>query len=99
MPWISTTGGPLPAIRYMTRWPCSSISHVSNGARLTAAVPTSGPARPGRNDGNAALSIRHVFFVGLAVGGRVLLGAVEAEGVAADHAVGVLVAVARVVDE
>src|SRR5690349_13727059 len=29
MPWMSTTAGPLPAIRYMTRWPCRSSCHSS----------------------------------------------------------------------
>src|SRR5215213_2497919 len=33
IPWTSTTGGPLPAIRYTTWWPWRSISHASNPSR------------------------------------------------------------------
>src|SRR4051794_39120093 len=99
MPWIRTTGGPLPAIRYITRWPWSSISHVSNAGTSPLAVPRSGLTRPGRNVGNASHSVGRIFFVGLAVCRRVLLRAVEADGVAADQAVRVLIAVARVLDQ
>src|SRR5437763_16412277 len=63
------------------------------------AVPRSALIARSRNAGNAGVSLREVFLVRLAVRSRVLLGIVEAERVAADHAIGVLIAVARVLDQ
>src|SRR3954466_13943697 len=100
MPWISTTGGPLPAIRYITRWPWSSISQASKiGSSGVPAVPWLVLTMPSRNAGHCGFSFGEIFLVGLPVRRRILLGRVETERIATRYAVRVLIAVAGVLDQ